>query len=187
MYIAGGFDQLTRSPKLRKETSRPDVCEVLAHHRRTAENAFLTTFSFSNPRNSASIEIILGIKYPKVSKVSMSRLLNRLVDGGSKRAQPHTEFSKPTDIKVAQATVPRSPSSPPLEPTIDSRMPIEKDALQVDVPRKLRDLLAELSGLGSDEIEDKAELADIGIDSLMGMELAREISDAFKCSFQWCS
>ncbi|KAK7995839.1 hypothetical protein PG991_015306 [Apiospora marii] len=46
---------------------------------------------------------------------------------------------------------------------------------------KLRLILADLFGLETDNSEGEAELADLGIDSLVGLELASAISTALKC------
>lgn len=51
-----------------------------------------------------------------------------------------------------------------------------------DIVGKTKALLAEISGMGVEEISNDAQLADIGIDSLMGMELARELEGIFKCT-----
>ena len=51
-----------------------------------------------------------------------------------------------------------------------------------EIKSTVRTLLANVSGLEPEEIRDNVELADIGIDSLMGMELAREVEIAFKCT-----
>ena len=183
MCIASVFEQLTRSPKVRKESSRPDVWDVLARHHRVSENAFLTDLFVFDSTNGALMEFVLGIKYSKVPKLSMSRLLSRLVDGGVKKAQSPAELSINADVKLAQNTVAHPPISTPFEPAAAFTTITGKAALQVDILRKLRNILADLSGLEPDDIKDEAELADLGIDSLMGMELAREISDVFKCSF----
>lgn len=47
---------------------------------------------------------------------------------------------------------------------------------------KVKAILAELSGLELHEIQDDSELANLGIDSLMGMEMSREIENEFKCT-----
>lgn len=49
-----------------------------------------------------------------------------------------------------------------------------------EVAAKVRLIIADISGLEPAEIKDDAGLADIGIDSLMGMELGRGMEGAFK-------
>lgn len=51
-----------------------------------------------------------------------------------------------------------------------------------DIVQRLKAILADISGLEVDEIKSNVELADIGVDSLMGMEMAREIETEFKCN-----
>ena len=59
-----------------------------------------------------------------------------------------------------------------------------KQSSQPDISGNIRDLLSKPSGLGPNEISDNSDLVDIGIDSLMGMELAREIEIAFKYNLE---
>ena len=58
--------------------------------------------------------------------------------------------------------------------------PKPKKQARPDLKSTVKTLLANVSGLEPDEIKDDTELADIGIDSLMGMELAREVETVFK-------
>ena len=51
-----------------------------------------------------------------------------------------------------------------------------------DITSTVRALLANVSGLEPEDIKDDTELADVGIDSLMGMELASEVEGVFKCT-----
>uniref|UniRef100_A0A093UMS2 Putative polyketide synthase 38 n=1 Tax=Talaromyces marneffei PM1 TaxID=1077442 RepID=A0A093UMS2_TALMA len=56
----------------------------------------------------------------------------------------------------------------------------KKELPELDIAGKVRDLICTLSGLEPDMIKPEADLANLGIDSLMGMELAREIEIMFK-------
>ncbi|KAJ4354710.1 uncharacterized protein N0V89_006447, partial [Didymosphaeria variabile] len=49
---------------------------------------------------------------------------------------------------------------------------------------KLRPVLADISGLEVNEINETDALADIGIDSLMGMEMSREVETTFACTLE---
>lgn len=59
-----------------------------------------------------------------------------------------------------------------------------KKDMRADLWDKLQPILADISGLEPEEINQSDSLADIGIDSLMGMEMAREVETAFKCNLE---
>ncbi len=180
MYIANGIEQWIRSPKLRQEDSRPDAWDVFAYHHRPSEKAFLTDIFVFSATTGALMEVILGINYVKIPKVSMSKLLTRLTAGDMKTSQSMAAPSKSTKVKVPETVAPPSQpskSAKAAKPKKESTQPP-----RTDVDSKVKVILAELSGLELDEIKDDSELANIGIDSLMGMELAREIEGTLKCT-----
>jgi len=187
MYIANGIEQWIRSPKLRQEDPRPNTWDVFATHHRPSDKAYLTDIFIFNGTTGALTEVILGISYVKVAKVSMSKLLSRLTAGDAKTSQAVAAPSKPAKVHAVEAvaapTAP-SPTPKPVKAPKPTPMPKKekKKSSRSDVPEKVKAILAELSGLELHEIKDDSELANLGIDSLMGMELAREIEGVFKCS-----
>lgn len=183
MYIASGFELWARSPNLRPGDSRPDTWDVLAgHEKKRGDNGYVTDIFIFDPRNGALVEVILGINYAKVSKSTMSKLLSRLtpdlptksrtalLDQAEDQNQPHSS-SVANGHHIPEREIPNGTSSaPPAHSTV------------VSVAPQIREILAELSGLEPEEIKTDSHLPDLGIDSLMGMELAREIENTFQCS-----
>ncbi|KAK3376218.1 hypothetical protein B0T24DRAFT_699496 [Lasiosphaeria ovina] len=185
MYIAVGFEKWLRSPLLgRDEYKSVEKWDVLARHERVGDKAFLSDIFVFEAESGRLAEVILGVNYHQVSKLSMSKMLARLTPGlavpvaanaaatpaakhGSGDALPaQTRTSVPqlsvqTEVKAAAA---KGPAAAPA----------------IDVVGKIRTILGELSGLEPGEISIDANLADLGIDSLMGMELGREMEGAFK-------
>ncbi|KAJ0416962.1 hypothetical protein BJY00DRAFT_316374 [Aspergillus carlsbadensis] len=51
-----------------------------------------------------------------------------------------------------------------------------------DLDARVREVVAEFCAVESSEIEDGSQLADAGVDSLMAMELARELEQVFQCT-----
>lgn len=51
-----------------------------------------------------------------------------------------------------------------------------------DLVNRVRDVVAEFCAMNPSEVQDNSHLADAGVDSLMAMELARELEAAFNCS-----
>ena len=181
IFIANGIEKWARSPKLRQVDSRPDTWDVFAYHHQSSDKAYLTDIFIFSGTTGALMEVILGINYVKIPKISMSKLLSRLT---GVNIEPSIAVSKPKDIRLHQTEAKSGP--PPPRPPKTGKMPKpksdKKQSLQSDVSIKVKAILAELSGLDFGDIKDDSELANIGIDSLMGMELAREIEGTLKCS-----
>ncbi|KAI1393305.1 uncharacterized protein F4822DRAFT_423774 [Hypoxylon trugodes] len=183
MYIANGIEQWIRSPKLRPGDARPDSFHVLASHH-PSDKQYLTDVFIFHPKTGVLLEAILGISYVRIPKASMSRLLSRLTVGGAAVASPSeptkvTMFeAAPTEIVLPQPPhikTPKAPKSPKA-----SKPPKAKKQPKSNVVTKVKEILVELSGLEMDEVKDDSMLVDLGIDSLMGMEMAHEIEAAFK-------
>lgn len=190
MYIANGFEQWTRSPRFyggedSGGSRRPEVWHVLAHHDRVA-SGFITDIFVFDPASGALAEVILGISYAKVAKLSMSKLLARLSAPGVARSTVQGGTGSLPGSAPAQWA--ESNSAPPMtsqQSTVPGETPARREkpsSGRSEVSGKLKAVLADISGLEPHEIKDDVELADIGIDSLMGMEMAREVEETFKCT-----
>ncbi|KAH6658935.1 putative polyketide synthase [Truncatella angustata] len=172
MFIANGFEQWIKNPKLSEcQADKQSTWHVLARHTAAASgNAFLTDIFVYEPESGQLVEAILGINYAKVAKASMSKLLSRLTPG---RSRP----TAPEETPSAVAMLSEKSLSSQSRPVKDSSRPGKSELLL-----KLKGVLAELAGLEVGEVKDEVELADIGIDSLMGMEMAREVETTFSCT-----
>lgn len=178
MYIANGFEQWIRSPKVNGDSPSSEVWDVFACHHRPSDKTFTTDIFVFNAATRVLTEVILGINYAQVPKISMSRLLTRLSPGLS--AATTAPASGPALTKT-QAPVVSTPAQ--AKPTTAPRPKKErKTTARPDITGRIKAVLADLAGLEIADIKDDAELADLGIDSLMGMELAKEIESAFQCT-----
>jgi thioester reductase-like protein/SAM-dependent methyltransferase/acyl carrier protein len=176
--ISTKIEEWIRSPKFGPGEPRPDVWDVLAVHRRPSDKEWMSDVFIFDPRDGSLVEMILGIGYQRVSRTGLGKMLSRLTG---------------VDNSV-QATVTPSTTEPLIPNTNAQAGPLvngtshsaneKKDARnsRPDISSSVRTLLASVSGLEPDEIQTNTRLADIGIDSLVGMELAREIEGIFKCT-----
>ena len=180
MFIASGCELLIRSPKLRNDSSCPEVWDVFAYHHQESEKAYTTDVFTFDARNGELVDVMLGINYAKVAKASMQKILARLSPGVAKPTPPSGQSSN-TASKAPTLT---PASSKPVEKVSVPKVKIEKkqQSAKSDIKSTVRTLLANVSGLEPEDIRDDTELAEIGIDSLMGMELAREVEIVFKCT-----
>ncbi|KAK0713573.1 hypothetical protein B0T26DRAFT_742197 [Lasiosphaeria miniovina] len=191
MYIAVGFEKWLRSPLLGgDEYKSVETWDVLARHERVGDKAFLSDIFVFEAESGKLAEVILGVNYHQVSKLSMSKMLARLTPG----------LAVPVAANAAAAAATRAakhgsgdalPAPPAQTRTSVPQLSVQTEvkaaaakgpaaAPAVDVVGKIRTILGELSGLEPGEISIDANLADLGIDSLMGMELGREMEGAFK-------
>ncbi|KAL8907697.1 MAG: hypothetical protein Q9207_001266 [Kuettlingeria erythrocarpa] len=188
MYIANGFELWARSPKLCKLTQDcpAGLWHIYAHHNRAASgNAFLSDIFVFNASTGSLHEVILGINYTKVPKSSMSKLLSRLSATGVAKSKvlPDTA-ALPVDSQGPQAIDPAALLAKPSEAAEAPALAESKrtSSSYHEMSMRLKAVLADIAGLEPGEISDDVELGDIGIDSLLGMEMAREIEGVFKCT-----
>ncbi|KAI1160776.1 hypothetical protein F5B18DRAFT_631325 [Nemania serpens] len=173
MFIATGFERWIRSPTVDADYVRPEVWDVLARHEKTSEKTYLSDISIFDPTSGRLVEVILGITYHKVSKASMGKTLARLTPSLSETSSAHINKGPPGLIlDLAQQTARTTIAAGPVTK--------EDHTSGIEVADTIRSILADISGLEVAEITADTLLADIGIDSLMGMELGRELEGAFK-------
>ena len=189
LYIAKGIEKWVRSPKLDHQTVRPEAYDVLAYHQESIGNDFVTDAFVFHPITGELLEVVLGINFTRVAKASMVKLLTRLTyEEASQIAPP----SKPLDIDVPNVSNLReeietkAKDTTPVQDFKPAKAPKAKEKKQhdarVEILSKLKLIMVELSGVEQEQIMEHTELADIGIDSLMGMELISEIEAGFKCT-----
>jgi len=192
MYIAAGFETWLRLPRTTLPATtlvRPCVWDVFACHHRASDKAYTTDIFIFDAARGELAELILGINYAKVSKASMSKILKRLtVDSPKTVAAPSTPermVSPSTRIEAvpaaAQSVVPPDSVKQTMAAITPKARKEPKKTHELDVQGIVLDIIADLSGLDLDVIKPDAKLADLGIDSLMGMEMAHELESKFKC------
>lgn len=193
MFIANGCELSMRSPKHtvagRTET---DVWHVYARHLPQGDKMFVTDLFVFDATTRQLVEVMLGVQYGRVAKAFMSKMLARM-----------TKDESALRIKASSAA-PRDSAPPATLPAITDATAVvvklkpteKKDSTKIksgkaassppsgrrDIIDEVRNLIASVSGIPAEEIELDADMADFGIDSLMGMELAREVEKAFKCT-----
>ncbi|OTB00230.1 hypothetical protein M426DRAFT_66280 [Hypoxylon sp. CI-4A] len=180
MFIASGCELVVRSPKVLKDTPRPDVWHVYAYHHQKSEKEYTSDIFTFDAMNGQLTDVMLGIKYAKVPKASMQKILARLSPGV---AQP-PPTAAPTSGTQAKTT---SSGESPAKPTEKSKpQKAKKEKKQgsgkPNIKATVKSVLSSISGIDVEDIKEDTELAAIGIDSLMGMELAREVETVFECS-----
>ncbi|KAI0124996.1 hypothetical protein BJ170DRAFT_673048 [Xylariales sp. AK1849] len=190
MYIATGCEASMRSPRLQTPTDGrehgPSLWHVLAQHSRKSDKEFTSDVFVFDAATGTMCEAMLGIQYARVAKESMSRMLTRLTTDESVlkvSKQPPAATTKTTKVVVAPVSTSSSYVTDAVKSSQHKRSRKEsRPSRRRDITDEVRDLVASVSGIESSEFTLDTEMADLGIDSLMGMELAREVEIVFKCA-----
>ncbi|KAH8594185.1 hypothetical protein B0O99DRAFT_687826 [Bisporella sp. PMI_857] len=189
MYIATGCQLSMRSPKAPSRADT-DVWHVYARHSRQGDKSFMSDLFVFDTATGQLVEVMLGVQYGRVAKASMSKMLARMTTDESvlrtkPQSSPHAGASaKPALIEVNPAE--RVGKTTKKETKVSKGKPSAKKDKEPsgwrDITEEVRNLVATVSGIAASELELDAEMADFGIDSLMGMELGKEVETVFKCT-----
>ena len=182
IFICNGIDQWTRSPKMGSVVSLPDVWEVFALHHRASDKKTVSDVFVFDPRDGSLVEAILGISYQRVTLGSIRKVLST-----------PAPFRPPLSASAAKPAYARTqaPTSLPAPAVTSANGKTPKGKKQrgtkgkpkvigLDVASKTREIICNLSGLDPDEVKNNSDLIELGIDSLMSMELVREVDSAFQ-------
>ncbi|KAJ5733691.1 hypothetical protein N7493_002477 [Penicillium malachiteum] len=194
MYIATGCQLSMRSP-IASTRADTDVWHVYARHSRQGDKAFMTDLFVFDATTGQLIEIMIGVQYGRVAKASMSKMLARMTKDESVLrikapvSQPVKSVTtvQPVPVVLNPAQDVKETETKSTAGNIKTNAKKEKKRDKVpsgwrDITEEVRSLVATVSGIEADDLDLDGEMADYGIDSLMGMELAKEVETAFKCT-----
>nr|ALQ32971.1 putative polyketide synthase [Fusarium sp. NRRL 25184] len=184
MFIATGCELSMRSPQVVKSTDMiQESWHVFARHTQQSEKLYLSDLLIFNASTGTLREVMLGIQYARVAKASMRRMLTRLT------TNPAALKTKPSTNEPLSAPIPSLAPAPSSESTGTDTSTTRQDELakpkgtsRPDITEDVKNLVANVAGIDAEDITLDAEMADFGIDSLMGMEIAREVQVVFKCT-----
>ncbi|KAI2464015.1 hypothetical protein F4781DRAFT_436827 [Annulohypoxylon bovei var. microspora] len=187
VFLATGCETLMRKPGFTRGDRRCQSGKewhVWARHHRESERAFLTDVFVFDATDGCLTEVMLGIRYTRIPRLSMSKLLSRLT--GSSALQSRTNNnnnSSNTTTAESDAISPPQLLATSYLATSSRQEPKAKTSefTRFELSQKVKDVITNVSGVEANEIQDDSELADLGIDSLAGTELAREVESVFHC------
>lgn len=193
MYIASGAEVSMRSPRVKVaiegRENGPSLWHVLALHTRKSDKEFTSDVFVFDAATGTMCEAMLGIRYGRTAKASMSKILRRLTTDESvlKISQQPPALPAATTKTTNVVTAPTPTSSSHVTHAVKSSQQKRgskesRPSRRKDITDEVRDLVANVSGIESSEFDLDTEMVDLGIDSLMGMELAREVEIVFKCT-----
>ncbi|PVI04852.1 hypothetical protein DM02DRAFT_651290 [Periconia macrospinosa] len=187
VYIINGIEKWIRSPEMARKISERNYLgddsererHVLAQHKRTAGDSYLTDI-FVYDANSGSLEeVILGVEY---SPFSLKKLNESSTGAGGSMAQVEPVEILPQNLDVTDEISHKPKQEGESRPLADTVASSGISKIDNELWIQLQRVLADISGLKLDEIQRTDSLADIGIDSLMGVEMAHDIEKHFHCT-----
>lgn len=184
MFLANKVDQWIQAPNIEFDP-KPDSWDVMVlHQARSSKDHVSDIFVFdSNSRKLTCM--ILGLHFVKVTQPGISKLLTKLSHG----SVPVEASSKAVPVEVAQKSSPNSVTSnelfalPPNSTKKSASGGVRKVEFKERKPEqpqmftRVQGVVCNLLGLDDDEIKPNSDLIDLGVDSLLAMELAREVED----------
>jgi acyl carrier protein len=182
-FICEKIDGWMRNPTLDSSSVLPAVWEVLAVHHQHSEDRYISDVFAFDTCDGSLVEAVLGISYRRVS-------IDGLREELSRSGQPRIHLLNDPISKrppQAQASTPSKTSSVPTPPPWNKVKETTKKAAKSsgpDVTARTREIVCNLFGLELDDITDDSDLVEIGIDSLMAIELVREVQSVFKYTLQ---
>lgn len=179
-YLANGIGQWIRAPA---KSTAPAELHVFATTHRSSDKVLLSDVFVFDAADGSLLEVMLGIAYIQIPKNAMSKLLRRLSD-------PRWLADSVSPEKTGATIQPQSvkPGHVAPQPTAIVAPAIQQAAQPApkapgagnETFARVKAIIADLSGLEPHEIKADSELADLGIDSLVGMELINELESAFE-------
>ncbi|KNG91356.1 putative polyketide synthase [Aspergillus nomiae NRRL 13137] len=171
MYLASGMERWMRSPIYADPaTPRPDTWDILARHEQKDDYYTSDIFVF-DPTTGQLIEIFLGMKYTKVKKATFSKIIGEFMPRCATRS---SDGGKP-QLAVSHPAVPAPGDA-------GAKSKLSQQSSRINLTARVKAVVANFCAMDPNEITEDGNMADAGVDSLMAMELAREMEEAFQCT-----
>ncbi|PYH87874.1 polyketide synthase [Aspergillus ellipticus CBS 707.79] len=162
IYIASGMEQWMRAPMYADpSTPRPETWDVLAKHERS-DGLYTSDIFVFDPSSGQLVEVFIGMQYSRVPKAIFCKILSKL---------------NPSATAKLEDSCPEKSSK-----TVAEVKPVETKKQKSDLPARIKAAVADFCAVDPSEVRDDNNLADSGVDSLMAMEMARELEEAFGCA-----
>ncbi|TVY50464.1 Citrinin polyketide synthase, partial [Lachnellula cervina] len=187
MFLSNRVDQWIRSPTVSRD-SRPELWEVYARHHCPSDKEYVSDMFVFDSVSGELVWVVLGLHFVKVSINGMARLLSRLSSATKTTRGALTPPSTPPEMANAEDSHPAFSSNPaeliPPPKVVRQKKVKKYTTPQRDISNDARGLLCNLLGLDVEEVKPKSDLVELGIDSLLAMEVAREVENEFKIKLE---
>ncbi|GIJ84608.1 type I iterative polyketide synthase [Aspergillus pseudoviridinutans] len=184
IFICRGFSQWLRSGSLSDNSIHPREWNVFVACHRGSESGYIADMFVFDGQDGSLAEVMLGVSYERLATDDIvtgqlaaepSRAEIRSsssTDGPAPADTPNNNPAKHISQKGLSSVSEGSEPAPTSAPSANA-------AVDAEVYDKTVELVCNLSGLEPDDIKKDSDLAELGIDSLMAMEVVREVDAAF--------
>jgi acyl transferase domain-containing protein/acyl carrier protein/SAM-dependent methyltransferase len=198
IFMCETINRWLRSPSIRSHESLPTDWEVYAVHHPISDKKYVSDIFSFDARDGSLVEVVLGASYNKVplpvmrgilgSQSSTTRLdaitANAEIpsQAGIGSQQPHLNF-KPLSALPALSNGTTGTENPQIKSKTNKVKKVstrKSGGSDLETPAKTRNILENLTGVEASSINDSSNLIDLGLDSLLSMELIRDVEDIFK-------
>lgn len=178
IFVSERIERWMRNPNTDVSTAGREAWEVFVVHHQESDLEYVSDVFAFDARDGSLAEAMLGITFKKVSLEAVRKDLLQSAPTQAPLTNGHltptsTHADKPEQI------------STPVKTTAEQVHEAPKATAELSRPEvgdKTREMVCNLSGLEPHEIKNNSDLYDLGIDSLMAMELVREVEQLFKCT-----
>ncbi|KAI0409011.1 citrinin polyketide synthase [Xylaria palmicola] len=199
IFLCEKIDRWLYNPGLNRATATSQSFDVFAVHQDISESEYVSDIFAFDPREGTLVEVILGMHH----RLSLRKDISMTLDYPKASVQGKIQTSG-GQIEAEKVPIVRDlPASSFVEPQASQPLEIQvngvaKEELHVqkvktkitpkssgpNISKGTREIICNLSGLEPEEINDESDLVELGIDSLMAMEVVREVEATFKCKLR---
>jgi thioester reductase-like protein/SAM-dependent methyltransferase/acyl carrier protein len=168
MYLSNKVDQWIRSPKVSPDS--PGPWEVYARHYQPSDKEYVSDVFVFDPADGQLMWAIIGLGFIKVSIAGMARMLTSLSPGSKAAEAVPAPRPAPAGSPIPNgvfSTLPLKTVEPASRPK-----PVQQKKVN-NIDAQVRELLCNLLGLDEGDIKPTSDLVDLGIDSLLAMDVQR--------------
>ncbi|KAL9094911.1 MAG: hypothetical protein Q9165_002861 [Trypethelium subeluteriae] len=179
VYICGQIDRIQATENFRSQRDQPqeDSAEmVLCLSRPNGAKGYINDiFVFSNEKLSM---IIFGVYFTKIPRASLKKALSGANEiskaGGFERSSLSAAASNSTVKGVAKQDFAAAPND------ISTKLERLKDSKASDTFQRITALLSQMTDVTITSIKEESMLEDLGVDSLMSIEILQAMNKAFQ-------
>lgn len=160
----------------------PSQCDVLARHQRHETGDYTSDSFVFDAASGELVEVLLGVRFIRTPSASFTRALQRMTSGQKPAENVVTNaptISQPVPVSMPAPASSQTAIEPPKPAPTEPQSTKSSDR---DLLKEMGEVVANLVGVEASEIGPDANLADFGVDSLLGLELQAEIKTAFSCT-----
>ncbi|KAI4724857.1 hypothetical protein E4T49_07415 [Aureobasidium sp. EXF-10728] len=180
IFICTKIGRWYRAPLPSEAPPRSNLWKVFVTQKKMSGTSIVSDVFAFDSRTGTLQEIIMGISYQRTSKEALRETLTRVT--GATVSGPISSASLLAEQTKQHDSYPSASSLVLTEEDHEvSTQPSVPSPLYPSTESKARQILCNLAGLELGDLQDDSDLIEIGVDSLMAMELAHEVKVAIKC------